>query len=722
MLSLGVNCIVSPGDGAGMLKKPVRVLGITDNVILVIDLGTNPTKPWRIERSLLIDEIDNGAAVINAELVPMHLLRTDDEISENEKNSRDKNWELVRGLLENKVPLDILTPNFGKFVADHAVLMGVDRKQIYRLLYRYWSMGQTRNAFLWNTSTCGGPGKKKSRASGIIPGRPQKYLGVVVDEGGAILLDSRHLTHIKLAYGRFASGKCGTIKKCHEWMLNKFYSSIKSDGSKGDVVRNSYPSVNQLIHHGKQFFDDLYKLKNREGAIRFNKDYRAIVGSASHKLIGAAHRYEIDSTIADVYLVHRVNRLWLVGRPILYVVVDTFTRMIVGIHVGLEGPSWNGARHAIYNACTPKKEFCKRYNIDIEDDQWPCSHVPVEIVADRAELLSGAGETMTQTVGTTLKILPPFRPDWKAIVESRFRLINQNLDLKFVPGGVDARKLERGDRDYQLDAVFDIDEFTELVIEGVLAHNKTLQVPDLLSREMVAAEVKPTPLAMWNWSMANNLLNSKVVSPSELKIALLPSRKCSIGRGGINFQGVLYTCETAVRHQWLERAHSFETKPVTVFYDPNSIENCWIKSGAGFEMLTIVPQQRDKYMSLRLEEVLDMISIVKQVSPNDRYEAANTGARLQGRQEEILKRAKAKRKAQGDPKSNAEFKRDKRTKRAAEAQIDRDLHTADLNQLRVVDNPAVTEENPKPAPRPISGRSAAFLKLVVNGDDGAKHE
>lgn len=222
--------------------------------------------------------------------------------------------------------------------------------------------------------------------------------------------------------------------------------------------------------------------------------------------------------------------------------------------------------------------------------------------------------------------------------------------------------------------------------------------------------------------MANNLLNSKVVSPSELKIALLPSRKCSIGRGGINFQGVLYTCETAVRHQWLERAHSFETKPVTVFYDPNSIENCWIKSGAGFEMLTIVPQQRDKYMSLRLEEVLDMISIVKQVSPNDRYEAANTGARLQGRQEEILKRAKAKRKAQGDPKSNAEFKRDKRTKRAAEAQIDRDLHTADLNQLRVVDNPAVTEENPKPAPRPISGRSAAFLKLVVNGDDGAKHE
>ena len=723
MLSLGVNCIVSPGEDSVLLTKSVRVLGIKDDFVLVIELGTNPTKPWRIERSLFVEEIDNGAAVINPEMVPMHLLRSDDEISENEKKSRDKNWELVRGLVENHAPLDILTSNFGALVASHAMVTGVDRKQIYRLLYRYWSMGQTRNAFLWNTSACGGPGKQKSRASGIVPGRPLKYRGIVVDDGGAILLESRHLAHIRLAYGRYASGKCGKIRKCHEWMLNKFYRSIKSDGSKGNVVKNSYPSLNQLIHYGKLFFDDLYKLNKRDGAIRYNKDYRALIGSASQRLIGAGHRYEIDSTIADVYLVHRVNRLWLIGRPVLYVVVDTFTRMIVGVHVGLEGPSWNGARHAIYNACTPKKEFCKRYNIDIEEADWPCSHLPVEIVADRAELLSGAGETMTKTVGTSLKILPPFRPDWKSIIESRFRLINEKLDLKFIPGGVDARKLERGDRDYQLDAIFDIDEFTEMVIAGVLAHNQTLRVPDLLSRDMIAAEVQPTPIAMWNWSMANNLLNSKVVSPAELKIALLPSQECRIGRGGINFQGVQYTCETAVRSQWLERSHNFKTKYVTVFYDPNSIENCWIKSEAGFEPLTIVPQQQAKYAGLRMEEVLDMIKILSQVSPDDRYEDANTGAILQGRQEDIINRAKAKRKAQGNPKSDAEFKRDKRSKRATETQNERDLHTADLNQLRLVDNSPSTEENPKAAAaKPVSARSAAFLKLVVNADNEANHE
>ncbi|AQL40329.1 hypothetical protein [Pseudomonas syringae] len=116
-----------------------------------------------------------------------------------------------------------------------------------------------------------------------------------------------------------------------------------------------------------------------------------------------------------------------------------------------------------------------------------------------------------------------------------------------------------------------------------------------------------------------------------------------------------------------------------------------------------------------------MISILKQVSPETRYQNANTGAHLQGRQQEIYDRAKDKRKGQGNPKSNAEFKRDKRSKRAAEAQNERDLDTADLNHLRVVDN------SPEGILKPLaektgSSRSAAFLRLVVNADHEANHE
>lgn len=223
MLSLRINSIVSPGEESLLLESPVRVLGIRNDTVLVVDLSLNPRKPWIIDKQLLVSEIYSGALVINVERPLAFLIRDENELSERERNSRDINWNLIKGMVEGKSALDVLTSNFGADVRTHAAEMGVDRKQIYRLLFRYWSMGQVKNAFLWNTDKCGGRGKAKSRKSGVVPGRPAKYRGVVV-EHGAVLLDERHLSAIRLAYGLFASGKCGTIVKCHKWMVDKFYT------------------------------------------------------------------------------------------------------------------------------------------------------------------------------------------------------------------------------------------------------------------------------------------------------------------------------------------------------------------------------------------------------------------------------------------------------------------------------------------------------------------
>jgi len=32
----------------------------------------------------------------------------------------------------------------------------------------------------------------------------------------------------------------------------------------------------------------------------------------------------------------------IIGRPVIYAVIDTFSRLIVGLNVSLEGPSWTG--------------------------------------------------------------------------------------------------------------------------------------------------------------------------------------------------------------------------------------------------------------------------------------------------------------------------------------------------------------------------------------------
>ncbi|PTB98164.1 transposase, partial [Thalassospira xiamenensis] len=101
MLDFQINSIVSPGEEPSLLKKAVRVLGINNDTVIVIELNMNPGKPWQIDKSVLIDEIDSGRAVLSPEMVPLHLLRSDDEISENEKASRNRNWSLIRSLVED---------------------------------------------------------------------------------------------------------------------------------------------------------------------------------------------------------------------------------------------------------------------------------------------------------------------------------------------------------------------------------------------------------------------------------------------------------------------------------------------------------------------------------------------------------------------------------------------------------------------------------------------
>ncbi|CAB3728586.1 hypothetical protein LMG27174_05590 [Paraburkholderia rhynchosiae] len=49
----------------------------------------------------------------------------------------------------------------GALVALHAEATAMQRKTLYRLLYRYWTLGQIRNALLPNYENVGAPGKAR---------------------------------------------------------------------------------------------------------------------------------------------------------------------------------------------------------------------------------------------------------------------------------------------------------------------------------------------------------------------------------------------------------------------------------------------------------------------------------------------------------------------------------------------------------------------------------
>lgn len=193
-------------------------------------------------------------------------------------------------------------------------------------------------------------------------------------------------------------------------------------------------------------------MKQRIGEKKYERNNREILDSSKSEITGPGNAYQIDATIADVYLVAQENPKRIIGRPVLYFVTDTFSRMIVGYAVTLEGPSWAGVMSALYNTINKKAELCKYYGVQIKETDWPCSGVPSKILADNGEMRSKASDGLITGLGITVANASSWRPDYKGIVENSFRLFH-GTTKPILPGAVYPDMRERGGPDYALDAM-----------------------------------------------------------------------------------------------------------------------------------------------------------------------------------------------------------------------------------------------------------------------------
>ena len=111
-----------------------------------------------------------------------------------------------------------------------------------------------------------------------------------------------------------------------------------------------------------------------------------------------------DATVADIYIVSRLSRR-PIGRPVIYTMVDAYSRLITGVYVGLEGGQY-ALRLLLQNTFADKVSFCRQYNIEIDPQDWPSHHLPTKIMTDRgSEFLGGPLENLCESYGIEIENL-----------------------------------------------------------------------------------------------------------------------------------------------------------------------------------------------------------------------------------------------------------------------------------------------------------------------------
>jgi len=614
-----------------------RILWIDEGYVIcyTIDINDGKTLPVAKRISDLKEAIDNGAAY-KLDKDPWVRVINEDNIRLKDKEYREKGWNTISSIVYMEPDIFIRALR-GPIIQKIVIEKQVTAVTVYKYLRKYWQRGKTPNALLPDFNNCGGKGNPKS-AGKIKRGRHRIYkhkddfgLDKNVDKETKEIFD-KSLTKFYNTPSR------NSLNKVHELMIGKYYK---------DVAPRLLPTLDQLKYHHRKNRNIKKETDGRIGPNVFEQTKRPVLGSATSEATKPGSLYQIDATVGDVYLVSRFNRRWIIGRPVIYIVVDVFSRMVTGLYVGLEGPSWIGAMMALANSMANKVNFCADYDIIINPKDWPAHHAPRNIIGDRGEMIGHDAETMIEFLDIKVKNTPPFRPDWKPVVERKFRTINEQVK-PFVPGIVIPKR--RGSRDYRLDAKLDIKEFTKILILQIISYNNNHHVDGYeMDTALIEEEIKPIPRDLWNWGNRNRAGQLRVFDEDIVKLNLMPRGDARVTHMGINFKNIKYSCVSAIQEHWFTKARK-STWLLDISYDPRNMGSIYIREtdGRGYEPCFIL-EQHAKYDDRTLEEI-EYLQIYERLQQKiDQEDELMGNLDLNDQIENIVKEAVEKTEAAQDP-------------------------------------------------------------------------
>jgi hypothetical protein len=599
-----INDIISIEEVNGK-ERLERIIWIDEGNIICYTIGMEKESTLPIKRKISdLQQLHQEQLLSFVDKDPYGFIYQDEEhFTEKSKELRDERWECIKDMVSQE-PDIFEGDKRGSFIKVAVTNTGKNKRLFYKYLAQYWQRGKIKNALLPDYKESGGKGKEKT-FTGKKNGRRRKFERVI---GEGIIITDEIKRIFEVSIKRFYHNtKKNPLATTYDLMLKTFFIADYryENGVKKPILleQDKLPTLRQFKFWYEKTYKVEEKLRKRKGNRKYELENRAVLGTSVGEMYGPGTKYQIDATIADVYIVSSLNRNWIIGRPVIYVVIDVFSRMVVGLYVGLEGPSWLGAMMALANTASDKVSYCKQYGIDITKEEWDCHYLPQTLLADRGELEGYNVERLINAFNMKVENTPPYRADWKGIVEQHFRVINTKVK-PFLPGVVDTDVRVRGDRDYRLDATLTLEEFTSVIIHCVLHHNNHHWLKNYNQDEMmIQDEVSLIPRELWNWGIKNRSGKLRSYSENIVKLHLLPTANARVTYKGIEFKKMRFSSGTALKENWFGEARQKSWK-IPICYDPRNMSHVYLPSedGRSYEVATLLDHQK-KYQGKTIEEV-----------------------------------------------------------------------------------------------------------------------
>jgi hypothetical protein len=599
MQLFGVNKVIEWGEGDSSVIE--KILWFDDEVVYVINPEANQ---FPIQR--MVSEVQEALGKGHCRYITYVSQKEKinvTSLSQREDKKRienlEKTWNIVKPLIKDTP--DIFHPKLrGILVREACEKHGLTRPTMDQYLKDYWKHGKNGLVDLYDA--CGGKGKSRAENApeeGKKRGRP-RHNGTV-----GVNVTKSMFKNIRIAVELFYLQEKLKKNKAFRKMLGRFYNvgySINEDGNRIPILpedKSLLPTKEVFNYHLNKILEeeDLEAARKRYGQRAVNLKFRAKTGNTTREAYGPGARFQIDATIGDVYLISSYREGRIIKKPVIFVVMDVFSRLVTGFYIGHES-SYLGAMMAILNTGTPKKDFCAMYGVTINEEHWPCCGMPDQFTADRGELLTDNNKHIVNSIEVDIEFMSPYRADWKPIIESNFNVLNKTV-IDDLPGSVKGKK-ERGEEDERLKACLTLTELYQLLIRVFRKYNNSHYIKDYpLTEDMIRDGVQPIPVDLWKWGIAKSGA-IRFYEEDVLKLNLLPNDVATITDRGIEFEGLHYTCDTAGKEHWFARPKGKYKKreKVEISYDPRFTKHIYIRhkdDATSFEPCTMIDEQHHAF-------------------------------------------------------------------------------------------------------------------------------
>ena len=365
-----------------------------------------------------------------------------------------------------------------------AILLGVSKRQLRRMLLSYLLSGRNKFSLVDQRKNNSRP--KNSHSKDYENPRND------VDE--------------ILKYGLKMFVKYGKPGMAYDAVLRRYFREPVEapDGSSVKMVtlpeEERSVSYKMLYNYIRKHTED-YSCMGKDERDKQN-DNRQLVGNSRTGVYELGQIVETDEMELGCYVVDQNDGETVLGKAVVYCMVEVLSGICIGAYVSLENNSMRGFQQVFLSLLEPHKNQTKGYNIDYDEEDWPSMIVPNEIRCDRgSEYMSKAYSKAMGELGIRNTPVPPGCGSLKGVVESFNGLVQTYLKAQLKNNGYVEDKYRGGDLAKGA-ACLTLEEIRGLVYQSVILYNRRV-FEGLIDKKYVDNNVSPTPKGIFAYEKAH---------------------------------------------------------------------------------------------------------------------------------------------------------------------------------------------------------------------------